>query len=111
MPKGVFPVTSLVVGYPAENPDLRDRLPLELVVHQEKYQRMTDEEIRASHADRERNAWARYNAIESIRKKLAEAGITKVTDYYTSKFKYSKELHQGVSKMLIETLQEQGLWL
>ena len=111
LPKGVFPVTSLVIGYPAENPDLRDRLPLELIVHQEKYYQMPDEEIRASHADRERNAWARYNAIESIRTKLAEVGITKVTDYYTSEYKYSKELHHRVSEMLLETLQEQGLWL
>lgn len=111
LPKGVFPVTSLVVGYPAENPQVRDRLPLDLIIHQEKYQRMTDDEIRASHAERERNAWERYNAIESVRQKLAEVGITKVTDYYTSEFKYSKELHHRVSEMLIETLQEQGLWL
>jgi len=111
LPKGVFPVTSLVVGYPAEAPALRDRLPLELMVHQEKYQRLSDEEIRESHAEREQKAWARYNAIESVRKRLAEAGITHITDYYTSEFKYSKELHLRVSKMLIETLQAQGLWL
>ena len=111
LPQGVFPVTSLVLGHPAETPDLRDRLPLELMVHQEKYTRMSDGEIVASHAEREQNAWARYNAIESIRTKLAEDGITKVTDYYTSKYKYSNELHKRVSNMLIETLQAQGLWL
>jgi nitroreductase len=111
LPKGVFPVTSVVVGYPAENPGLRDRLPLELLVHQEKYTRLSDEEILTGHAERQQKAWARYNAIDSVRQKLGEAGITKVTDYYTSEFKYSKELHQRVSNMLIETLQEQGLWL
>ena len=111
LPKGVFPVTSLVVGYPAEDPPLRDRLPLDMMVHQEKYQRMSDDEILARHADRERNAWARYNANEALREKLAEAGITRVTDFYTSEFKYSKELHTRTSKMLFELLQEQGLWL
>jgi nitroreductase len=111
LPKGVLPVTSLVVGYPAEDPALRDRLPLDLIVHQEKYQRLTDEEILETHAEREKNAWARYNAAESTRLKLEEAGITKVTDFYTSEFKYSKELHLRISKMLIELLQEQGLWL
>jgi nitroreductase len=111
LPSGVFPVTSLVMGYPAENPDIRDRLPLELMVHQEKYQRLSDEEILGGHADREQKAWARYNAIDSVRQKLAEVGITKVTDYYTSEFKYSKELHRRVSEMLIDTLQKQGLWL
>ena len=111
LPKGVFPVTSIVIGYPAEDPALRDRLPLELIVHQEKYQRLSDEEIRETHAEREQKAWERYNAIESVRKKLSKAGITRVTDYYTSEFKYSKERHLRISKMLIETLQEQGLWL
>jgi len=111
LPKGVFPVTSLVVGYTAEDPPLRDRLPLDLIVHQEKYVRLADEEVLKKHAEREKNAWARYNSIESVRKKLADAGITRVTDYYTSKYKYSKELHQRVSEMLLETLQAQGLWI
>ncbi|MCO5186267.1 MAG: nitroreductase family protein [Anaerolineae bacterium] len=111
LPQGVFPVTSLVLGYPAEDPPLRDRLPLDLIVHQERYRQLSDDEIRAGHAGREQKAWARYNAIESVRTKLAEAGITRVTDYYTSNFKYSKDLHQRVSRMLIETLQTQGLWL
>lgn len=111
LPPGVFPVTSIVLGYPAENPPLRDRLPLELLVHQERYRRLSDEEISAGHAEREQKAWARYNAIESVRTKLAEAGITRVTDYYTSDFKYSKELHRRVSQMLLATLQAQGFWL
>ena len=111
LPEHVFPVTSLVVGYPAEDPPLRDRLPLDLIVHQEQYQRLTDTEIRRQHAEREEKAWARYNAIPGLRAKLAEAGITHITDYYTSKYKYSKSLHYQVSKMLIETLQAQGLWL
>lgn len=111
LPPGVFPVTSLVVGYPANMPELRDRLPLELIVHEERYRRLSDKEILAQHAEREKNAWARYNAVERIRTTLAEAGITRVTDYYTSEFKYSKELHREVSEMLIVTLQKQGLWL
>lgn len=111
LPEGVVPVTSLVVGYPAEDPALRDRLPLELIVHQEKYQRLSDEEILETHAEREKNAWARYNAVESIRIKLEKAGITRITDYYTSEYKYSKEKHLHISKMLIDLLQEQGLWL
>jgi len=111
LPQGVFPVTALVVGYPAENPALRDRLPLEVMVHQEKYERLSEEQIVATHAQRELKAWARYTANDELREELKEAGITSVTDYYTSKFKYSKELHQRVSEMLYETLQTQGLWL
>lgn len=110
LPAGVFPVTSIVLGHPAEDPPLRDRLPLELIVHQERYRRLSDEEILAAHAERERKAWARYTAVAAVREKLAAAGITRVTDYYTSEFKYSKELHERVSRMLLETLQNQGLW-
>ena len=111
LPKGVFPVTTVVLGYPAEDPPLRDRLPLDLVVHPETYHRLSDDEIRHTHAEREEKAWARYTANEQLRQRLEEAGINKVTDYYTSKFKYSKELHTAISEMLIETLQAQGLWL
>ena len=111
LPEGVFPVTSLVVGYPAEAPDLRDRLPLELLVHREKYQHLSDDEIRQTHAEREQKAWARYTANKALYAKLKEADITHVTQFYTSEFKYSKELHSRVSKMLIETLKSQGLWL
>lgn len=37
LPKGVIPVTTIVLGYPDESPELTDRLPLEAVVHYEKY--------------------------------------------------------------------------
>jgi nitroreductase len=111
LPHGVFPVTSIVLGHPAEDPALRDRLPLDLIVHQERYERLGDAEILERHAERERKAWARYNANEALRERLAEAGITRVTDFYTSKYKYSKELHTRVSRMLFDTLKAQGLWL
>ncbi|MEM7345721.1 MAG: nitroreductase family protein [Chloroflexota bacterium] len=111
LPEGVFPVTSLVIGYPAEAPELRDRLPLDLVVHQETYHRLSDEEIQQTHADREKKAWARYTANKKLYKKLQDAGITHVTQFYTSEFKYPKRLHREVSEMLINTLKTQGLWL
>jgi nitroreductase len=111
LPPGVFPVTSLTVGYPAEDPPLRDRLPLDVIVHREKYERLSDDEVRDAHAEREQKAWARYTANEALRNQLREAGISRVTDYYTSEFKYSKDLHRRISEMLIDTLQAQGLWL
>jgi nitroreductase len=111
LPKYVFPVTSITIGYPAEDPALRDRLPLEVMVHQEKYHPMSDAEILEQHAERERKAWARYTANDALRKALKEAGITRVTDFYTSEFKYSKERHREISEMLLETLPEQGFWL
>lgn len=43
LPKGVSIVCGLTLGYPAETPDLKPKLPLSLVVHQERY--TADEEM------------------------------------------------------------------
>ncbi len=46
LPRGVVPVTSIVLGYPDEEPTLTDRLPLEAVVHFEEYQDLSGAEIK-----------------------------------------------------------------
>jgi len=45
LPKLTFPVTTVALGYPAENPELTDRLPLEAVIHYEKYRDFDATEI------------------------------------------------------------------
>ncbi len=37
LPAGVVPVTTITLGWPAENPEQADRLPLEAVIHKEIY--------------------------------------------------------------------------
>ena len=37
LPKGVVPVTTIVAGYPDENPEKADRLPMSGIIHHEKY--------------------------------------------------------------------------
>ena len=37
LPKYVIPVTTITVGYPSEIPEQVERLPLEAIIHQEKY--------------------------------------------------------------------------
>jgi len=53
IPRGVIPVTSVVLGWPDEAPPLTDRLPTEAVVHRERYRDYTPERIDALWADRE----------------------------------------------------------
>lgn len=53
LPEHVVPVTTVVVGYPDQNPPLTDRLPVEAVVHQEKYQDYSEEDINRLYADKE----------------------------------------------------------
>lgn len=45
LPELVFPVTTITVGYPAEDPALQNRLPLQGVVHRDRYSDYTDEGI------------------------------------------------------------------
>jgi len=53
LPKGVIPITTIVMGYPAENPDLVDRLPLEAVVHYEKYKIFSQDDINRMYKEKE----------------------------------------------------------
>lgn len=41
LPQGVIPVTTVTMGYPDQMPPLTDRLPLEGVIHREKYKDYT----------------------------------------------------------------------
>jgi len=53
LPDGVVPVTTIVLGYPDENPPLTDRLPLEAVVHHEIYNDYTPNQIDLLYAEKE----------------------------------------------------------
>ena len=105
LPETVVPVTSLVVGYPDEDiPEVRYRLPLEAIIHEEAYNPKTDEEITEMYREFEKQAWARYGQIPGMLDKLKAAGITKVAHFYTSDLKYSKKRHETVSAMFLELL-------
>jgi len=45
LPKQVLPVAMLIMGYPAERPPLAPSLPLEAIVHEERYEDPSDEEL------------------------------------------------------------------
>jgi len=105
LPETVVPVTSLVVGYPDETiPEVRYRLPLEAIIHEEAYDPKTDEEISEIYREFEEQAWARYAQIPGMLDKLEAASITKVAHFYTSDLKYSKKRHESVSAMFLELL-------
>lgn len=53
LPELVFPVATLTVGWPAENPKQTDRLPLQAIIHQETYTPFSAERINACYAHRE----------------------------------------------------------
>ena len=53
LPKLVFPVATITLGYPDEEPPLSDRLPLAAIVHQESYDDYTPERIDAFYTSKD----------------------------------------------------------
>lgn len=108
LPPGVMPVTTLVVGWPDEQPEARDRLPLAAYVHHERYQAHDAEALQALYARREARGMARYQALgpdEAAR--WAAHGIQNLAQFYTSPLKYSPEGLRWVSRMLLGQLPTQ----
>jgi len=104
LPDTVLPVTTIVVGHPAEDPPKRDRLPLPAFLHDETYHLQTDEEIAATYAGREERGWQRYMAIPNIKAAIEARGITSLAHYYTSEIKYDPDVFREDSACLLALL-------
>ena len=101
LPKGVVPVTALVVGYPDDNPPLTDRLPLEAVVHYDTYQEYTPEKIDAF--------WAQREASEETEKLLEINGLPNLARIFTEK-RYPGKDNVPFSRAYFEALKKQGFF-
>jgi nitroreductase len=109
MPSHVLPVTSLVVGWPAEAPAQRDRLPAAAWIHEERYQRPTAADIEARFGEREVRGRERYLSMGPEMAALwAEHGITSLAQYYTSKIKYDPDRFVAFSDDIEALLRERG---
>ncbi|MDO8419239.1 MAG: nitroreductase family protein [Rubrivivax sp.] len=108
-PEHCLPVTSMVVGWPAEAPAQRDRLPTAAWIHDERYQRPTAAEIDARFGERERRGRERYLALGPEMAQLwQEHGITSLAQYYTSKIKYDPDRFAEDAAKLHALLSERG---
>jgi FMN reductase (NADPH) len=99
LPKGVVPVTSFPVGYPEEVPGLTDRLPLEAVVHYEKYNDYSEEMINELYAIKEEMPF--YQELLKINNKETLAQI--FTD-----IRYTKKDNVFFSESYLNVLHRQG---
>ena len=106
LPQNVVPVTGFSLGYPAEDPAPRDRLPLDGLVHYETYQDYDDARVKQVYADRERAGWERYMAIPRLRAMVEEAGVENLAQVYTA-VKYTRESHQEYARRVLQYLHEQ----
>jgi len=99
LPKGVIPITTVVMGYPEEVPGLTDRLPLHAVVHREVYHDYTEDDINRLYAEKE--------AMPLTKQLLKENNKETLAQVFTDN-RYSKKDNVAFSKVLLQVLHDQG---
>lgn len=72
LPDRVVPVTTLTVGYPEGEAPLSDRLPVEAIMHSERYTGYTPESVKAFYADKEARDDSRRFVEENGKQSLAQ---------------------------------------
>lgn len=99
LPKGVVPVTTVTVGWPDENPEQVDRLPLDAVIHNETYKDYSPSDIDIFYREKESRADSVQFMKENDKQTLAQV----FTDV-----RYKKDDNIYFSKMLLQVLKDQG---
>lgn len=99
LPKLVMPVATLTVGWPAEEPALSDRLPLESFVHQETYQDYLAADIDTYYNDKE-NLEENKNFVRINHKETLAQIFTDI--------RYTRKDNEAISEMLAKALVQQG---
>jgi nitroreductase len=99
LPRFVVPITTVAVGWPAESPNLTDRLSLEAVVHKEIYKNYTDEKIRKFYSAKER--------LDSSKKFVSENNLENLAQVFTN-VRYKKSDNEYFSDKFLNVLRNQG---
>jgi nitroreductase len=99
LPKGVVPVTTITLGWPDEDPEQVDRLPIEAVIHEETYHDYSESDIDRYYKDKERRSDSQQFVMENNKENLAQV----FTDV-----RYKKEDNIAFSKILLQVLKDQG---
>lgn len=99
LPKLTMPVATLTVGWPAEEPPLSDRLPLESFVHQERYNDYLGADIDTYYTPKEQLEENRHFVRINHKETLAQV----FTD-----IRYTRRDNEAMSATLLETLRKQG---
>ena len=99
LPKLVFPITTITLGWPDELPEQVDRLPLEAILHQETYHGYSEEDIDRLYAYKE--------SLPENLKFIAENNKETLAQVFTD-VRYKKADSEFFSEVLLETLKKQG---
>ena len=99
LPKHVLPVITLTVGYPAENPQQVDRLPVDSFIHYGKYKDYTSEQINEIYAHKESLPENQQYVAENNKETLAQV----FTDV-----RYTRKNNEHFSEVLLKAIRQQG---
>lgn len=99
LPQLVMPVATITLGWPAENPPVSDRLPLNAIVHQESYQDFSTADIDRFYSYKEKMEENQHFVEINNKETLAQV----FTD-----IRYTKKDNEYMSDGMIETLKKQG---
>ncbi len=99
IPELVVPVTSIVMGYPDEEPGLADRLPLEGVVHQDTYIDYFPDEINEIYDEKEKS---------ELTKELLKINNKETLAQVFTENRYTKKDNEMFSKKYLEVVKKQG---
>ncbi len=99
LPKLTFPIATLTLGYPDEDPAQSDRLPVNAIIHEETYQDYTPQDIDKLYEFKE--ALPKNKEFVRINNKETLAQI------YTD-IRYARKDNEAMSETLKATLKKQG---
>ena len=99
LPRLVMPVATLTVGWPAEEPPLSDRLPLDSFVHSETYRDYTPQDIDIYYYNKE-------HLPENIH--FCEINQKETLAQIFTDIRYTRKDNEAMSEGLLQALRHQG---
>lgn len=99
LPKLVFPITTITLGYPDESPDQVDRLSFEAIVHKEYYHDYTASDIDCIYGNKE---------SLDVNKKFVEENHKETLAQVFTDVRYTKKVNEFTSETLLQAIRHQG---
>ena len=99
LPRLVMPIATITLGWPDETPTLSDRLPLDAIVHQERYADYTPDKIDRFYAEKEALP-ENKNFVEINHKETLAQIFTDI--------RYTRKDNEALSEEFMKALKNQG---
>ena len=99
LPKLTFPVATITLGWPGENPAQSDRLPIEAILHKETFEDYTPEKI---------DKFYSYKESLPENKHFVEINHKETLAQVFTDIRYTRKDNEALSEGLVKALRNQG---